>query len=210
MTGMETGTELATIERAMGDRHSEYFTGPRIDGETVMARRYRSLLEGAAMPEPDTSAPIEAPSGQWASATGREILEQWSGRGGIERNYEAARVFAGEAMADVPEQTRAELLEQIGGLPDAVQVAMIAELADPYVRTGAATQGQMSRFAATPEGAELVREWGGAAPRRLATVAARVRRLVDRLPADQAADFAHFADHISPAEFKALANYLSR
>lgn len=263
----EVGTELATIERAMGDRHSDYFTGPRIEGETVMARRYRSLIEtgtsgvgsirdaAAARPEmgseiaalerklgdrrsdywigptstenqaryreliaqrddgsperqPDTSAEAAAPC--WATPTGQQILEEWSKSGGIAQNYEAARGIIAEVSVTMPPESRAELHSQIDGLPGGVQAAMIAELANSSIRVEPATPDHLQRFSATPEGAELVREWGRAARQRVAIVAARVQRLIDRLAPAEAASFTYFADHISGAEFKALATYLSK
>jgi hypothetical protein len=226
MTGGETGTELATIERAMGDRHSEYFSGPRIDGETVMARRYRSLIEagsaaastslataavqtGELHPENNdgTSAPA-APC--WETPVGQRILHEWSRYGGIERNYEAARIFSADIFAAMPAETRDELQGQIEGLSDSIQAAMMAELASPYVPAEAAMPPQIARFSTTKEGTELIQEWGYAAPQRLAAMKARVQRLVDRLTPDDVTSFAYFVDHISGAEFKALSNYLSK
>jgi hypothetical protein len=211
MTDIEPSTELAIIEWAMGDRHSEYFTGPRIEGETLMARRYRSLVAGASPDEvmsPARPAPAVSDS-SWASATGQQVLGEWAQQGGVEHNYEAARALIAKAYAAVPEETRADLQSQIDRLPAAVQVAMVAGLANPYVPASAATPVQIARFSSTSDGAELVRAWGPSTPRRLAMVAARVRCLVGRLLPDDAASFAYFADNISGAEFKALANYLS-
>ncbi len=73
-----------------------------------------------------------------------------------------------------------------------------------------ADRAALDRFATTPEGRELIDEWGERAPRCVAALTARWERVMSRLSGDALDSFNHFIDNITGAEFKAIANHLTR
>ncbi len=213
MSETNVTTEIATIERAMADRHSDYWSGPKVDGETVMARRYRELVsraEGNADSALHEEVALGDAAPQWQTETGIRICREWQKSGGIERNHAAAMRVAREIVDALPAETRADFVAQVDGLPAGLQVALAAELANPYAGAATATAKQIRNFAGSGPGAELVREWGRAAAQRLAKLNTRLGRIRARLSDADREAFAHFADAISGAEFKALANYLTK
>jgi hypothetical protein len=154
MTDDAPQQEVATIKSAMASPRSEYWSGPKIDGETVMQRRYRELV--------DTPAPAEQQGdGEGGEKEFRseffspgDVAEQWAEVIGaspadVQQGMERVNGIA-EEIGDV---TDLEFVFE--GLPDAVQHHALAGLLRPAHAAVPASEQQVAMFRATNAGREL-------------------------------------------------------
>jgi hypothetical protein len=88
-------------------------------------------------------------------------------------------------------------------LPSEARTAIAYELAaEPYDPARPAKQADIDRFASTPEGAELVKEWGRHAGKKVAVVSGRIERMLSQGTDMNTA--AAWLDGLSSAEAKAI------
>lgn len=218
----ETGTELAVIEAAMQDTRGEYYNAPKDDtGHTPMQARYRELTEAKeAGNEPPATVREVAPAPEAAlspevvafaeSPECRAIYDELEKAGGYEKNIAAGSAIGDAFMLTIDPETRAGFSEQVNRLSVGVQMGILAELSNPYMRVPAASAREVTQFTnSTPEAGEMVAEWGADAPRNIAKFRARYKRLVGRLSANDATALGTFIDHITSEEFKTIMRYFA-
>jgi hypothetical protein len=179
VTSASIGDEARDSQDALRDQSSPYWRGPQ--SEAIQAR-YRELIEVAEVgyaPTPGTPKEL-----------GDAIL-------GI--------------LRDVPDDGREDLVRGFDeALPDAVQRAVFAEISRrDATSVPPASAADVQRFATTPEGAALAREWNNAAPQKLAMLRARIGRFLAAVPAEDQAQARHFVNAMQPAEFLAVARHLT-
>jgi hypothetical protein len=135
-----------------------------------------------------------------------DLAADWERSGGIEYRRDTARDVAGQVVGKLAAAERANLVASFDGLPDAAQVAVLGELSlgsDRMVRP--ASDADLHRVAATPEGAAMVAEWRGGAARNIATVRARIELILTRIvPAEAAEAMVGWFDGLSPAAVAAV------
>ena len=118
-----------------------------------------------------------------ARATAEQLLNAVDDRQGLQRAFDA--------------------------LPGGAQSAVIEELALHPGHAGAASEHDLARFAATPEGAELVKEWRGRAARNLALLRSRLARMLARMSAADLDSSLAWFDGLSSAHAKAVLRALA-
>lgn len=123
----------------------------------------------------------------------------------------AAQDAVVNVLRDLPDVEAREALVQgfDEAMPQAAQKAVFAELARRDVTAPAASAGDVARFASTPEGAALARQWGDSAAARLGVLRARLGRILAAVPAEDRHQAQHWIDSLDPAEFRAVANALT-
>jgi hypothetical protein len=175
-------SRIAAIEAIQRDprRHGEY------DGNPAMQGEYRQLLARRDGAPVTAEAMIDDVVWQAQIASARQAAET---------------VF--NLVGD-----RDGFIAGFDTLPEAVQSAAFAELGSGrpgYVAP--ASQADVARFAARPEGADLVRQWGHLAPQRLAILRTRLEGVLARLPDDRARDaLLDWIDRLPASDFAGLAS----
>ena len=225
---VSSSSEMRQIEKLMEDRHSRYWQGP--DSQKLQAR-YLELLERGSRSAPRARRPqaakvvadapranapqadievIAAARAFWHSDRGQDIIKEWEQTGGVEENSQAAIDLADDLAETLPPQTRDEFVSHFGTLSVGLQMGVLAELSNPYISVPSASADAVNSFASgCTEGAELVAEWGDAAPRRVAAVRGRFKRLRGRLSGQDAGSLDGFLEATTPDEFKAVARYFA-
>lgn len=181
--------ERREIEKLMGDPASEYWKGP--NAEHLQAR-YRAISEETLFDDED------------------EVYEPPLLRLPRGANLVVARKAA-DILGDLPGDIRKGFERSFDALPAAVHAASHAELAAPVPWGGDPIgSNDLARFATTPEGAELVREWRHDAPRNLARLRGRLGRWLGRMPLAAQDAALTWLDSLDPDEAKAIYRIVTR
>ena len=158
-----------------------------------------------------------------AISEGRRLLAAWDRNGGFGANASRASAAIETMLREIDDvETIRLFFSTFEGMPQSVQIAAYAELATTRAEVnaltaralGGATKEDLSEdlaaFRRTGAGASLAREWRGAAAHRLATVNARLDRIIDRLSPEDAAAAAHWLRAASDVEKTAAFRALGR
>lgn len=175
--------ERREIEKLMGDPTSEYWKGP--NAEQLQAR-YRAISHETLFDDEDER--YEPPLLRLPRGADLVVARK-----------------AADILGNLPGDMRKGFKRSFDALPTAVHAASAAELAAPVSWGGSPVEpNDLARFATTPEGADLVREWRHDAPRKLARLRGRLERWLGRMPlAGQDAALA-WLDSLESDEAKAL------
>jgi len=120
------------------------------------------------------------------------------------RQAEQAQTTVGAILDAVPdaEAFEASFTSVFTSMPEQAQAAIRQELAlPPQSPTRPASEANVRRFASTPEGSELVAAWGRSAGMKVATIRARVERMMSGGDVDAVA---RWVDGLSAADAKAM------
>lgn len=110
------------------------------------------------------------------------LAADWQRTGGVAHHLGTAQQSALTVLQSVEESE--EIVAEFDALPEGARTAIIAELArGTWGSIRSASQTEIDRFADDEDGAVLVRSWGGSAPRRVAVVRARLRRVFGQMSA---------------------------
>ena len=119
-------------------------------------------------------------------------------------DYIRALQQTSDVVFQVPASERASLIASFNGLPDEVAGAISMELTN---RAGLGydfcTDAEVRKFAGE-NGGRVVRDWGGDAQRKMATVRARLNRCMDSMPPDAEDAFLDWLDGLSDAQAAAV------
>lgn len=112
-----------------------------------------------------------------------ELAEEWQRSGGVAFRLALAQRAADNALAafSEPEEFDAAIAG-FDALPEAARTAIIGELSmGTWGAIRVASDGEVSRFGEDEDGAALVAEWRGHAPRKVAVVNARLKRVLKQM-----------------------------
>ncbi|RWK57083.1 hypothetical protein [Mesorhizobium sp.] len=170
--------ELASIQTAMRDDRAAYFRNP------VMQARYSELITQQMPPEDRVDVGIGLLTTEESSAgmatmgdPGSELVEEWQKSGGYQVNLQSVQTAVLTMLSDFTSREQRAFMERFDRLPNKaiVEVYRALSLGKPnYLEDAPAAAVEL--FATTPEGSELVREWGFRAPQKVAVIKARFAR----------------------------------
>lgn len=164
--------EIDDIAAVMRDTPQAYFRNE------PMQARYRSLLAqktGAPSIIEETSEPL------LPIASVQQFAAEHGTSAGYDTYLKAMRLAADWVFA-LPAGEQRGFIASFERLPDEVAFAAIQEVMSAYKpHVQPSPDRALANFAEMPEGAVLVREWGGLAARNLALVRERLFRIEDRL-----------------------------
>jgi hypothetical protein len=106
-----------------------------------------------------------------------------------------------KAVPELDRQAFATSFQQLGG---DIPLAVVSELSWGIPRVAPASREQVSLFASTPEGAQVIKEWGARAPQNVAIIAERYLRALSVLPEDEADDLAEWFERLPPSHAAAI------
>lgn len=208
-------SEIAEIQARMVADREGYFR----DG--TMQERYRELVahrdgdesetEPTSLPSllsEDESYEILADMGPECSA----LADAWGDAGGYGSHLRNVQTSVLQIIEGLSVREQSVFMERFDTLPESVIASIYLELSLGRMNfLPEVTNADVERFASTPEGAELVDEWGHTAPARIALVQARFSRLVESMKsqADKAIFLAWF-NSLSARVAKSILLHASR
>ena len=162
--------ELAAIKKRMRDDRAAYFK------DSQAQARHLDLLRQLEGLEAEPTAVEKNPDAQSdASALDPALLAEWEKQGGVDYHLKTAQRTASAALDALEGDDRQQLEEGFDSLPPAARTAITRFLAvEPGGFVRPANETSLETFASTPEGAELVKEWGRSAPRNIGIVRSRM------------------------------------
>jgi hypothetical protein len=185
--------EIEAIEATMRDAPRAYFR------DEPLQARYRSLVAerhggagpgGANLLDEASDVPLVPIL----------PLAEFAAQGGAPGDYgqylKLARTAADWIFA-LPAEEQREFVCEFEALPLEVGTAALLEIAAPAPQVAPVSEAGLAHFAARPEGAVLLREWGPRAALGLARVRERLWRVIDRIPEEHAPAFAAWLDNLS-------------
>jgi hypothetical protein len=117
----------------------------------------------------------------------------------------AAYGAAGAIVAAILPELRAEFVERFRMLPFRAQAALVDELRLGIPAVPPANAIAMENFVEIdPPSADLAREWGALAPRKLMVAAARMARALEKLELPAAEQAMDWFDNLSPRAYHAV------
>jgi hypothetical protein len=195
-------TELLEIEAKMAS--SEYWRGPKVDGETALSRRYRALLEG------ETDARSDPAAGEgWRASTAvakqfmdPALVQEWGQD--FDANLRKVQNVAARIVGRLGDrEAQVQFTGVFDGLAAPVQSAIFRELArhDPgYVRPADDADLVVFELACAGGGAAVIESWGSQARRRAGAALDRFQRVEKSLTGAALNQFAHFWKTSTPRE----------
>lgn len=129
--------------------------------------------------------------------------------GGTILGHAAAAVATVEASLDADEYQALDTA--LAELPDTVKAAIRSEIAlSPDSRARPVSDDIVAKFRADPAGEVLAKEWRAMTPEKVAVFHARLRRIVDAVPAADREAAAQWAEARTTAEQVAIIGALVR
>jgi hypothetical protein len=206
------GTELEQIHEMMRTDRTSYFRN-----EEMQARYQELLAEGPdVVASPDFEGPLPLPVEQSSAglrAAGPELAKlvgEWEDAHslpGFIRNVQNAVL---SIVSEFPNREQRAFMARFDRLPEKAIAAVYRELSlgkPNYIPE--ASEAAVANFATSPEGAELVREWGYGAARRVGVIKTRYARALADMGSAAPAFRAWFND-LDYAEAKAILRELGR
>lgn len=194
--------ERQAIEYKIADRSSEYWTGPKVDGETKLQRRYLELLAGTGSGE-HAQAGVDSWRGSLGSARAQldpglvaSFGEQFPAA--LTRMQDTARNVVGAL-----DRAAAALFEgSFSGLGTNIQSAILAEAGAPEPGfVAAANDADLALFRGAIPGADnLITAWGRDARRRVGMVLDAAQRIDARLSKAEKEQWKFWWDACPPRE----------
>src|SRR5262249_17411012 len=110
----------------------------------------------------------------------KSLIEEWEKQGGVQYHLGLAQRTVRAMMDGMDEGERAGFMASFDQLPAGAQTGIYRYLAVNGGAWGQASEADVETFASTPDiGADLVRAWGSAAPRKVAVVRGRMRLMLE-------------------------------
>lgn len=160
--------------------------------------------EREATPSPASAVRADLQS----SWVGRELAERWN-RAGLDGMVRRVQDAARQILAPIPDSR--DLVDSFEAMPADIRHAIMSELANgPRSFVPPVSDAGVKNFRRIPEQAQLVQEWGFNAPRKIASIRARLWAIIDNLPEGGAAEFNAWCNGIPGPEWKQVLRGLAR
>jgi hypothetical protein len=203
--------ELEKISEVMRTDRNAYFR------DTAMQERYAELLsQGPDVVASDFEGPTALPvdkSSAGLRAAGPELAKlvgEWEDTHALPEMIRNTQNIVIRIVSEFPDREQRAFMARFDRLPEKAIAAVYRELslgAPNYVAE--ASDAAVANFATSPEGAELVREWGHGAARRVGVIKARYARALADMGSAAPAFRAWFND-LEIDEAKAILKELGR
>lgn len=168
-----------------------------------VAQRYRSMVASrmakASLPAMEASGTLDA-----------GLVAEWEASGGFAGRLAQAQKGAIAILEGLAPDDRAAFTTGFDTLPEGARSAILSEIS--LGSTGSvrpASDADLARFASTPEGGGMVREWGHRAGRNLAILRNRISRILGRMEADDIEAATQWFDTLPPTGAAAIYRMLA-
>ena len=193
--------EIAALRRA---DPTKYWSEPVQQRERALIALREKLKAGPVQSEGSGIVPSDG-AGIPAS-----LREAWERQGGFEPNLRQAQATVQAMLDGMAPEEQAGFMEGFDALPEAATSAAYAYLATGGGSFGSAPDADIAEFVETPEGKELVTEWGSKAPRHVATIRARLGLMRQAMDAASWKAAEAWLDGLSASQAKAVWKALVR
>ena len=189
------GVALVPVEDGGGVQSAEPasgFANPEVE------RRYRTMVTSRM-----TKASL--PADEARGALDPALVAEWEASGGFTARLAQAQKGAIAILERLDPDERAAFIAEFDTLPEGVRSALFSEIAlgsAGSVRNAA--DADVDRFASTPEGSALTKEWGHRANRNLAVIRDRINRILTRMAAEDIDAATTWFDALPPAAAAAI------
>jgi hypothetical protein len=183
------GVALVPVEDGRGVQSAEPasgFANPEVE------RRYRTMVASRM-------AKASLPADEARGALGPALVAEWEASGGFTARLAQAQKGAIAILERLDPDERAAFIAEFDALPEGVRSALFSEIA--LGSTGSvrnAADADVARFASTPEGSALTKEWGDRANRNLAVIRDRISRILTRMTEEDIDAAATWFDALPP------------
>lgn len=166
-------------------------------------RRYRTMVAGRM-------AKASLPADEARKVLDPSLAAEWDSTGGFAMRLVQAQRGAVAILERLAPDDRSGFIAEFDALPEGARSALFSEIAlgsSGSVRS--ASDDAVARFAATPEGGALVKEWGHQANRNVAVIRDRINRIIERMTAEDIDVATVWFDALPPAAAKAIYRMLA-
>lgn len=184
-------TEMDAIEADMRTDRTAY------NADVGKQERYRAL---ARRKHEMTTGGGDTLLGATQEAMAVPSLSEWTAQTGSSAGYSEFLNICrslNDVFCSTPAADRDALVSSFEALPDEVAGIAAMELLNKSRAAGLATGDQVDAFSEEPDGAVLVREWGGAASQKLGLVRRRIERVVEQLDDNDIPAFVGWLQNLS-------------
>jgi len=141
-------------------------------------RRYRTMVASRM-------AKASLPTDEARSALGPDLVAEWEASGGFTARLAQAQRGAIVILERLDPDERAAFTAGFDALPGGARSTLFSEIALGSAGSARnASDTDVARFASTPEGSAMVKEWGHRANRNLAVIRDRISRILTRMTAE--------------------------
>lgn len=154
------------------DEPANGFANPEVE------RRYRTMVVSRM-------AKASLPADEARGALDPALVAEWEASGGFTARLAQAQKGAIAILERLDPEDRGAFVAEFDALPEGVRSALFSEISlgsAGSVRN--ASDAEVDRFASTPEGSAMVKEWGYRANRNVAVIRDRITRILTRMTAE--------------------------
>lgn len=183
---VEEGSPVQPAESA------SVFANPAVE------QRYRTMVASRM-------AKASLPADEARDALDPALIADWEASGGFTARLAQAQKGAISILEQLDPEGRATFIAEFDALPEGVRSTLFSEIA--LGSTGSvrnAADADVARFASTPEGGALTKEWGHRANRNLAVIRDRISRILARMAAEDIDAATAWFDALPPAAAAAI------
>jgi hypothetical protein len=171
---------------------AQTFASPEVE------RRYRTMVASRM-------AKASLPADEARGVLDPSLAAEWDASGGFDTRLAQAQKGAIAILEVLDPEDRDAFIAEFDGLPEGVRSALFSEISlgsAGSVRN--ASDADLARFASTPEGGAMVKEWGHRANRNLAIIRDRINRILGRMAAEDIDAGTAWFDALPPAAATAI------
>jgi hypothetical protein len=173
------------------------FANPEVE------RRYRTMVASRM-------AKASLPADDARGALDPMLAAEWDASGGFAARLAQAQKGAIAILERLDPEDRGAFIAEFDGLSEGVRSALFSEISlgsAGSVRT--ASEADVARFASTPEGDTLVKEWGHLANRNVSMIRDRINRILGRMAAEEIDAATAWFDALPPTAATAIYRMLA-
>jgi len=177
---------------AQADEPTNSFANPEVE------RRYRTMVASRM-------AKASLPTNEARGALGPALVAEWEASGGFIARLAQAQRSAIAILERLDPDQRAAFTAGFDALPEGVRSTLFSEIALGTAGSARnASDTDVARFASTPEGRAMVKEWGHRVNRNLAVIRDRISRILVRMTAEDIDAAATWFDALPPTVAAAI------
>lgn len=189
------GTALVPVEDAGAVPPAEpanAFADPEVE------RRYRTMVASRM-------AKASLPADEARGALDPALVAEWDASGGFNERLAQAQKGAIAIIERFDPEDRRAFIAEFDALPEGVRSAVFSEISlGSAGSVREASDADLARFASTPEGGALVKEWGHRAHRNVAVIRDRINRILGHMTAEDIDAAAAWFDALPPTGASAI------